>query len=173
VGHGVLCRRRTGPLAFLQLDAAWAEPQAAAHARLVYQFAQQHRGLLGKIGIIYNGNPNDPSDAAWVRSVRDHVLLMERDLGLHPDQAVFQSWRPLPTHTLPETSPDTLTSLVDFYVARKSGHRAGADKELQTLLRECPAEYPASNALIAYVDESRHAAPVRGLEEVYTGAIVS
>ncbi|HEY2529191.1 MAG TPA: hypothetical protein VGJ20_14795 [Xanthobacteraceae bacterium] len=110
------------PLAFLQLDAAWAEPQAAVHARLVYQFAQQHRGLFGKIGMIYNGNPNDPSDAAWVQSARDHVLLIERDFGLHPDQAVFQSWHPHPTHTLPETSPDTLTSLVDFYVTRKSGH---------------------------------------------------
>jgi hypothetical protein len=40
----------------------------------VYQFAHDRRQLFGKIGIIYNGNPNDPSDAAWVQSARDHVI---------------------------------------------------------------------------------------------------
>jgi hypothetical protein len=117
------------PLAFLQLDAAWAQPRAPQHARMVYQFAQEHRQLFGKIGVIYNGNPNDPSDAAWVQAASDHVTLMERDYGLHPDQAIFQSWHLHPTHAMPETSPDTLTSLVDFYVARKSSPPAGRDAE--------------------------------------------
>jgi hypothetical protein len=109
------------PLAFLQLDAAWAQPQAPQHARMVYGYAQDliKRRLLGGVGIIYNGNSDAASDAAWVQSARNHVLLMEHDYGLHPDQAVFQSWVPHPTHTLPETSPDTLTSLVDFYVGRR------------------------------------------------------
>jgi hypothetical protein len=41
---------------------------------------------------------------------------MERYYGLRRDQTVFQSWHPHPAHALPETSRDTLTSLVDFYV---------------------------------------------------------
>jgi hypothetical protein len=59
----------------------------------------------------------DPSDAAWAQTAREHVILMERDYGLHPDQAIFQSWHGHPT------SPDTLGSLVDFYVATKSSPR--------------------------------------------------
>jgi hypothetical protein len=109
------------PLAFLQLDAAWAQPQAPQRARMVYGYAQDlmKRRLLAGVGIIYNGSATDASDAAWVQSARNHVFLMEREYGLHPDQAVFQSWASYPTHALPETSPDTLTSLVDFYVGRR------------------------------------------------------
>jgi hypothetical protein len=108
------------PLAFIQLDAAWAEPGATESIRTAYSYAKDmaRRGLLGKIGIIYNGNGKDPSDSAWVQSARDHVFLMERNYGLHPDQAIFQSWDAHPAHALPETSPDTLTSLIDFYVAK-------------------------------------------------------
>jgi hypothetical protein len=65
----------------------------------------------------------DPSDAAWAQAAREHVILMERDYGLHPDQAIFQSWHGHPTDAMPETSPDTLGSLVDFYVATKSSPR--------------------------------------------------
>jgi hypothetical protein len=56
----------------------------------------------------------DPSDAAWVQAAREHVILMERDYGLHPDQAIFRSWHVHPTDAMPETSPHTLSSLVDF-----------------------------------------------------------
>jgi len=110
------------PLAFLQIDVGWANPGAPQHLRTYFAEAQGliRRQLLKSIGIIYNGNPNDPSDAAWVQAARDHVTLAERDFGLHPDQAIFQSWHVHPTHAMPETSPNALTSLVNFYVARKS-----------------------------------------------------
>jgi hypothetical protein len=74
---------------------------------MVYGYAEGliKQGLLGEVGIIYNGNADDATDAARVQSARNHVILMERDFGLHPDQAVFQSWASHPTHALPETSP--------------------------------------------------------------------
>ena len=108
------------PLAFLHLDIAWDEPQAAQHGRLVYTYAQDlvRQKLIGKIGIIYDGNAKDPSDAAWVQAARDHILLAERDYHLKPDQAIIQSWHTHPTHAMPDTSIDTLTGLVNFYVAR-------------------------------------------------------
>jgi hypothetical protein len=95
-------RSATGPpLAFLQLDAAGAEPQAPRHAPMVYGYAHDlmKRKRLGGVGIIYNGNATDASDAAWIQSARNHVVLMERDHGLLPDQAVFQSWHPPIRHT--------------------------------------------------------------------------
>jgi hypothetical protein len=115
-------RAATGrPLAFLQIDAAWAEPGADASMRAVYAYAQglMRKGQLAKIGIIYNGNPGDASDAGWVASARAHIDLVEHTYGFHPDQAVFQSWHKYPTHTLPETSPETLTGLIDFYIERR------------------------------------------------------
>ena len=125
-------RATTGrPLAFLQLDITWDRPQAPEHGRMVYTYAQNlvHQKLLGKIGIIYDGNPQDPSDAAWVEAARDHIILMERDYGLKPDQAIIQSWHTHPTHAMPDTSPDTLTGLVDFYVSRERSSTTGAGKQ--------------------------------------------
>jgi hypothetical protein len=46
------------------------------------------------------------------------VRLAENQLHWRPDRAIFQSWQPNPTHALPETVPDTLTHLVDFYLNR-------------------------------------------------------
>jgi hypothetical protein len=51
-----------------------------------------------------------------MQDAKSHVLLIEGQLKLHPDRAIFQSWNPYPTHVLPETAPDTLTHLVDFYI---------------------------------------------------------
>jgi hypothetical protein len=115
-------RAATGrPLAFLQIDVGWIQPAAPQHARMVYGYAkdlmQQH--LIGDVGIIYNGNPNDASGAEWVRAAQDHMAIMERKYGLHPDQAVIQSWHSQPAHALPESAPDTLTGLVDYYLAQK------------------------------------------------------
>ena len=35
--------------------------------------------------------------------------------GAIPAQPIFASWRSYPTHVLPETDPDALTYLVDYY----------------------------------------------------------
>jgi hypothetical protein len=43
------------------------------------------------------------------------VLLLERDYELRPDQAIFQSLQINPTHSMPDSAQDTLTSLVNFY----------------------------------------------------------
>jgi hypothetical protein len=119
------------PLAFMQLDVPWTddghrvpgadyvsrEPDDAVEFyRDMEEFRRQ--GLLGGLGIIFDGTPLDSTDSAWVQDARDHVEMMEGKYGLHPDQIIFQSWMPHPSHALPETQPDTLTGLVDWYVRR-------------------------------------------------------
>jgi hypothetical protein len=116
------------PLAFVQLDIPWAddggrvpgteraskEPgDALAFYAELQELQRQH--LLGGIGIIHDGTAQDKTDAAWVEEARNHVRLMEQHHGLRPDQDIFQSWMPYPTHALPESQPDTLTSLIDWY----------------------------------------------------------
>ena len=105
------------PLAFMQIDVQWDQPDAVANASMFYNFSKQlqRQGLLGKLGIAYDGSVNEHSDKAWTKAARSHVLLLERDYELRPDQVIFQSLQINPTHALPDSAPDTLTSLVNFY----------------------------------------------------------
>jgi len=105
------------PLAFYQLDVEWPRPGGAQEALAAYRAAEQLRdhGLIGEIGVIYNGTFQDKTDAAWVEDAENHTRIIEGQFKLHPDQVIFQSWNANPTHVLPETAPDTMTSLVDFY----------------------------------------------------------
>jgi hypothetical protein len=107
------------PLAFFDLDVVWFRPNSMQEAATLFheceQFKQQH--LIDKIGIIYNGLRQDQSDEKWIKDAQQHILTLEGTYKLHPEQVIFQSWDPNPTHSLPETGPYTLTSLVNFFLA--------------------------------------------------------
>jgi hypothetical protein len=105
------------PLAFMQLNIQWDQPDAAQNVSVFYKFSQQlqRQGLLGRLGIAYDGSVNEQSDKAWTKAARNHVLVVEREYELHPDQAIFQSLQINPTHAMPDSAQDTLTSLVNFY----------------------------------------------------------
>jgi hypothetical protein len=105
------------PLAFMQVDVQWDQPDAVENASVFYKFSQQlqRQGLLRRLGIAYDGSVNERSDKAWAKAARNHVLLLERDYELRPDQAIFQSLQINPTHSMPDSAQDTLTGLVNFY----------------------------------------------------------
>jgi hypothetical protein len=107
------------PLAFLHLDIVWARPNEEDYAIDLFRYAEvlKRQGLLDKTGIIYDASALKKDDASWVQDARDHIVSLE-DKGIEPDQAIIQSWMPNPTHAMPETSPDTLTSLVNFNARR-------------------------------------------------------
>jgi hypothetical protein len=119
------------PLAFLQLDNPLHVPggnnvsASASDAVAMFRYAQELRrqNLLESIGIIYNGVRDDTDSYAWMNNARDHVRILEDRFGLHPDQAVIQSWMSYPTHTMPESSDEALTNLVLFYVSRTERHQ--------------------------------------------------
>jgi hypothetical protein len=46
-------------------------------------------------------------------------MLMEGQNKLRPEHIIFQSWTPNPTHAMPASDPNALTSLVDFYLSVK------------------------------------------------------
>jgi hypothetical protein len=123
------------PLAFVQLDIPWSDDgghvpgadrasKEPGDALEFYGYLQelQHQRLVGRIGIVHDGTPKDTTDAAWVEDAQNHLRVMEEKYGLRPEQDIFQSWMPRPTHALPESQPDTLTSLIDWYF---SSHVAG------------------------------------------------
>ncbi len=114
-------RNQTGhSLAFIHLDIPFNHPGAETFAVDFYNEAARlkQQGLITALGIIYNGTGTDSSDEEWIRSAKQHIRLMEDKHGLHPDQAVIQSWDAYPQHLLPETSPGSLTGLVNYYAGR-------------------------------------------------------
>jgi hypothetical protein len=103
------------PLAFVRADLLWTKPwqdRADGVAQIV-----RSKGL--PFGIIYDGDYHETSDAAWLASARGHYEAFESGGRPAPDEVAIQTWMPLPTHVLPETSPTAFTHLVDEYVDRK------------------------------------------------------
>jgi hypothetical protein len=108
------------PLAFMHLDIPFNRPGEEGFAVEFYRYAEilKRQNLVGAIGIIYDGKPTDSSDESWIEDAKEHIRLLEDKNGLHPDQALIQSWQAYPQHTLPESSPGSLTGLVNFYARR-------------------------------------------------------
>ncbi len=99
------------PLAFFQLDIDWKrnwQKQILPLARIL----RRHRI---KFGVMYNGNPQSPSDIAWTTEAEAHFKAFESDGRKPPDQAIFQSWVSHPSLALPETKPGTFTNLILRY----------------------------------------------------------
>jgi hypothetical protein len=108
------------PLDFLILDPQWEfkRGSVAQDVRTVYDYAEElkQRGLIQRIGIMYNGGTFDNTDASWVQAARDHMAIVEESYRPRPDIIGFFSWQENPTHALPDDpSQDTLTGLVSYY----------------------------------------------------------
>jgi len=99
------------PIRAVRLDIAWWEPWEA-RALAITRYLRQ----IGKpVGVIYNGNEGDASDADWLNNARRHYRAYEHLVGGAPAQAVFESWVHHPTHLLPEHSPSAFTNLIIEY----------------------------------------------------------
>ena len=96
------------PLSFFHADVNWQgdgeEELSAIEAHL--------RAKKIRFGVIINGDPKAPSDAAWTNAAMSHLQKVMDIDRLNPDDIVFQSWDDRPTRVLPETQPGTLMNLV-------------------------------------------------------------
>jgi hypothetical protein len=112
------------PLDFLIVDPQWEfkRGSAAKDVAAFYNYAEEmkRRGLIKRIGMMYNGGgPFNKTDAAWVRSARDHMAIVEQNYRPRPDIIAFLSWQDNPSHALPDDpSLNTLTGLVSYYFSR-------------------------------------------------------
>ena len=102
------------PLAFLHADIVWLRPDAIGQFEAALPVI---RAAGIPLGVIYDGTPADPTGAAWVADAKAHVVLIERQLGIVPAQAIFQTWMEMPMRMLPDTADNSLTGLVASYVA--------------------------------------------------------
>ncbi|RKP44302.1 hypothetical protein D7S89_22495 [Trinickia fusca] len=100
------------PLAFFHADESWS-PQAMRNLVPLAGFLKRRHV---RFGVIYNAGPQGTSDASWAQAAIRHADAAETELGLHPDDALFQTWEKFPTRVLPETASDTLTHIALRYL---------------------------------------------------------
>jgi len=99
--------------AFFDIDVVWLQPDWQSQFDDAVSVVRE-AGI--PLGVIFNGTPTEPTDAAWLTSARAHIRLVESKLGRPPDRAIFQSWTDHPRRILPETEPDSFTNLIKTYV---------------------------------------------------------
>lgn len=105
-------QRETGtPLAFFHDDMLWREP-IAGRTRTLTALLDAH-GI--KFGVIFNSRGDVGSDQEWFDSARRNIEEYRAGSLKAPDQIIIQSWKPYPTHVLPETESLALTHLVNYY----------------------------------------------------------
>jgi hypothetical protein len=101
----------------VQTDTDWNNPGwQPAITQLDNYLRRRNVGL----GILYTATTADTTDAAWVDHAANNFDLLEGGLGIIPDQAFFTTWQPNPSRALPETSPNTLTGLIDRYLLERT-----------------------------------------------------
>ena len=66
-------------------------------------------------GVIYDGTSTQNTDDEWISAAEGFFTLRELYGSPPPDQVIFQSWNPNPSHVLPETDPGAFTYLIDTY----------------------------------------------------------
>jgi len=112
------------PLSFLRLDVNWDDPvlsmgpshntpSPAAITSLVRKAASAARQNGLQVAVIYNGGIGN-TDALWMQEARDHIRIVEAS-GIRPEQVIFQSWDKFPARSLPDTDPNALASLINYY----------------------------------------------------------
>ena len=99
-------------LPFFHLDIDWIRPDWPAAAKSL-ELAARQRGI--EFGIIYFGNPDDSSDAAWIGHAAERMAIYEGRAGGKPDHVIFQSWHDHPDRVVPESDATTFTSLINRY----------------------------------------------------------
>jgi hypothetical protein len=108
-------RRAVGePLGYFHADVVWSRPVWRVVLKKVVPHLAAERVAFG---VIYNGDPQAPSDAAWLDTAFQHMEIIEKDMRLHPRHAVFQSWTDRPRDILPEDSPNAFANLILRYEA--------------------------------------------------------
>ena len=100
----------------VQLDVDWSTPAWMPAIQDMRTFLHQQSIELG----IFEYGGFALSNADWINTAVQHFEYMEGTLGIIPDEIVFTSWSPFPQFVMPETSPTTLSWLIDRYFRERT-----------------------------------------------------
>jgi hypothetical protein len=114
----VLLNQKTGARVHdMQSDIGWDTPAWQEPMREMQSFAHQRN--MG-FGFYMYGGAFDRSDSEWIASAIKHMETAEGLLGIIPDQAIFASWSKYPAKAMPESSPTSLTWLLNRYFRERT-----------------------------------------------------
>jgi hypothetical protein len=114
----ILLFQKTGQqIRDIQLDTAWDNPSWMQPMQDMQSFA--HQNNMG-LGFYMYGGAYATSDTQWINEAVQHMETAEGALGIIPDQAIFSSWSTHPVSTMPETSPTTMTWLINRYFRERT-----------------------------------------------------
>ena len=104
--------------AFLQADVGWGVPGVASDLEDMRHLLAP-RGIA--FGVMYAGHNyfKPQTDLDWTSTAEREFTDYELEAGRPPDQGIIQSWDPLPSHALPETTPGSLTYLLTRYARER------------------------------------------------------
>jgi hypothetical protein len=102
-----LYRSVTGTsLAFFHADIAWRSNNWQQGIPPLKR-GMEARGI--RFGIIIGGDPDYKDNVSWTRAGLDQLRALSANPATAPEDLIIQSWQPLPTNYLPETTPGTST----------------------------------------------------------------
>ena len=107
------------PLAFWHADSS----KSTVNALPLQELSTQLRAQGIRFGIIYDGTPSDLTGLQWTTDAEQYFAGIETNPSMVPDDAVIMSWQAQPLYALPETTPGTMTYLVDRYVAGETSFK--------------------------------------------------
>jgi hypothetical protein len=135
---------------FLHIDVGW---RRCAWPQEIKSIDKHGRNIGVVVGIIYNGNEADSTDATWLANAGERVKRYELDFGAHPNHVLFQSWHAKPDRVLPETTEFSFTHFIDQYFADKArlGYTSNAEVNLacgkEATASGVDGQHAASNAV--------------------------
>lgn len=103
------------PLDFFQVELLWHQ----SWDQQVRDFQEILSKRAVKFGLMINANEPQLSDGSWIKEAEGNISAMESVLKERPDQLIFISWMIYPSHVLPETSPEALSYLINWYFRRR------------------------------------------------------
>ncbi|MCX6621542.1 MAG: hypothetical protein NTY38_10770, partial [Acidobacteria bacterium] len=111
------------PLAFFACDVDWQQPGYRA-ALTAARRMLRNRGI--PFMVTYDGSsPTVSSDAEFLQNIRNRYEDLETLWGGPPDHVAFWSMNPQPSHLLPESYPNSFTSLVNTYFRERTALELG------------------------------------------------
>jgi hypothetical protein len=107
--------------AFVHADIAWDSQWQP----MLEDLTRRLRARGVRVGVVFDGDLDAVSDRAWVAQALERERLITGNPSTRPDDLVFQTWSPRPTHMLPETDPGAWTYAVrDAVAAKRHGSSA-------------------------------------------------
>jgi hypothetical protein len=99
------------PVAFFHFDMIWRGPFIENTGQALALLRSQNIPF----GIIFNSSGDVKSDQEWSDSATTNIKTYFSAQLPRPFDVIVQSWHPNPTRVLPETDPQALTYLVNYY----------------------------------------------------------